>query len=673
MTSNALSEEQIEVDMSGTVSLSDDPKQKALDKYNVKAITRELQLGGVSRSRIEEMPRKRLTMREVAAEQDQARPEGRRVKRILYLLDDCLSKRRNQTLALVICGFLQVAFGGSIYAAVWRYDPLAGDPRNEDDINRFTEGIWVAWTFMTDPGTHAGVYLPEQRVVGCGIALGGIIFFAAILGIVVDIIQEKMELLRQGKSKVIEKEHTVVLGWTDKTILLIQELCLANESQGGGVIVLLANESKEAMELQLKVELPQKQRLGTRIVIRSGSSQTMVDLMKVAAHKAKSIVVLAGEGESDHADSETLRCMLSLRSLDYDLQGNVLAEVRDVDNDPLVKLVGGSVVDTVVSHDVLGRLMLMSARSPGLAKVYESLLGFEGDEFYFRAWDELVGLKFGEIFLRFPDAVPIGIRTEKGVVHMKPKSDHIIEKGDEIIVIAEDKDTYRPKEPAIIDAGRAPVPEACNQNVEHILFCGWRRDVRDIILFLDGIVKEGTTVTMMSHGIPLHLRNAKLLEEGLDVTKLKNLQVIHEAGNTGSRRKLEAIDIEHFTSCMIFADQIFEDDTMHADSHSLSTMLLFRAIQTERKRRSAKKIIEDSIPLICEILDSRTQKTIAGNSAVSLASDFCQTNRLVAQILGMVSENRNVKALLDELLGALDDFLHHLPRDQVLVATDGAR
>ncbi len=45
-----------------------------------------------------------------------------------------------------------------------------------------------------------------------------------------------------------------------------------------------------------------------------------------------------------------------------------MAEVRDVDNEPLVHLVGGNIVETLVSHDIIGRLILLSARSPGLSK-----------------------------------------------------------------------------------------------------------------------------------------------------------------------------------------------------------------------------------------------------------------------------------------------------------------
>lgn len=55
-----------------------------------------------------------------------------------------------------------------------------------------------------------------------------------------------------------------------------------------------------------------------------------------------------------------------------------MVEVCDMDNEPLVRMVGGSAVETVVSHDIIGRLMIQCARQPGLATVWEQLMGFDG-------------------------------------------------------------------------------------------------------------------------------------------------------------------------------------------------------------------------------------------------------------------------------------------------------
>lgn len=43
--------------------------------------------------------------------------------------------------------------------------------------------------------------------------------------------------------------------------------------------------------------------------------------------------------------------------------------MSDLDNEPLVKLVGGELIETVVAHDVIGRLMIQCALQPGLAQV----------------------------------------------------------------------------------------------------------------------------------------------------------------------------------------------------------------------------------------------------------------------------------------------------------------
>jgi len=61
------------------------------------------------------------------------------------------------------------------------------------------------------------------------------------------------------------------------------------------------------------------------------------------------------------------------------LQGHIVAEVCDLDNEPLVKMVGCEHVQTVVSHDIIGRLMIQCARQHGLAAVWQNIMGFEGE------------------------------------------------------------------------------------------------------------------------------------------------------------------------------------------------------------------------------------------------------------------------------------------------------
>lgn len=72
------------------------------------------------------------------------------------------------------------------------------------------------------------------------------------------------------------------------------------------------------------------------------------------------------------SDARALRVVLSLTGVKEGLTGHVVVEMSDLDNEPLVKLVGGEMIETVVAHDVIGRLMIQCALQPGLAQVSDT-------------------------------------------------------------------------------------------------------------------------------------------------------------------------------------------------------------------------------------------------------------------------------------------------------------
>jgi len=108
------------------------------------------------------------------------------------------------------------------------------------------------------------------------------------------------------------------------------------------------------------------------------------------------------------------------------------------------QMVGGQNVETVVAHDVIGRMMIQCARQPGLAQIWETLLGFEHCEFYAKPWPQLEGTTFKDALLSFPEAVPIGLKVQ-GYTVLNPNDDYVLQPGDEVLVIAEDDDSYAPR------------------------------------------------------------------------------------------------------------------------------------------------------------------------------------------------------------------------------------
>ena len=609
-------------------------------------------------------------------------------KVLAYRFDEWFAQRKNQMIALCALTVLSVLILGVIFYAfeIVTDDSLHeprwyGDPRGDTEKTIF-DAFFDTWMFIVDPGSHSEQTKPLQRIASATFTIWGIVIMSSILAFVVDIFQAKMEQLKKGKSTVVESNHTLVFGWTARTPPFLVEIALANESEGGGTIVLLGHEPKEELELmfrnQVKASEMRPSGAMTNIVFRSGNPLRTTDLNRVSASTARSIVIFSNYNEEpDIADAEILRIILTLRSLSNGLEGHIVAEVRDVDNEPLIQLVGGDNVETVVSHDVIGRLMLMAARESGLAKVYDEILGFDGDEFYVEDWPEIYGEEFGHVCLRFPDAIPIGYKTPEGIVDLNPSKSHIMKPGEELIVIAEDDDTYKPED-AWQETNLGPTPKWTEREKtpEKILFTGWRRDVRDMLLHLDSLVSPNSELHMLA-AVPVEDRAALLLEDGFSDDMLQNLKIVHHQGNSAIKRHLEPVPLSAYNVVLILADASRENDMMHSDSHSLATLLLIRDIQyKDKKKRGIRKLgserafkgvenwntaKEHRCAIVCEILDSRTQETISASPSVSLSSDFVQSNRMIAQMISMVSEDRSVRNILDELLGAHGAAFHLKP------------
>ncbi|XP_011002875.1 PREDICTED: ion channel CASTOR-like isoform X3 [Populus euphratica] len=567
-------------------------------------------------------------------------------KQLAYRVDIFLSVHPYaKPLALLVATLLVICLGGLALFGV-----------TDDNL---ADCLWLSWTFVADSGNHANTEGIGPRLVSVSISFGGMLIFAMMLGLVSDAISEKFDSLRKGRSEVVEQNHTLILGWSDKLGSLLNQLGIANESLGGGIVVVMAERDKEEMEMDIaKMEFDFK---GTSVICRSGSPLILADLKKVSVSKARAIVVLAEDGNADQSDARALRTVLSLTGVKEGLKGHIVVELSDLDNEVLVKLVGGDLVKTVVAHDVIGRLMIQCARQPGLAQIWEDILGFENCEFYIKRWPQLIGMQFEDILISFPDAIPCGIKVAScdGKIILNPEDSYVLQEDDEILVIAEDDDSYAPATLPTVWRGSLPKDFIGPKSAEKILFCGWRRDMEDMIMVLDAFLAPGSELWMFND-VPENEREKKLIDGGLDLSRLENIQLVNREGNAVIRRHLESLPLQSFDSILILADESVEDSAIQADSRSLATLLLIRDIQSKRLpmvnqvRRGTfsqgswigeMQQASDKSVIISEILDPRTKNLLS----MSKISDYVLSNELVSMALAMVAEDQQINDVLEEL------------------------
>ena len=106
-----------------------------------------------------------------------------------------------------------------------------------------------------------------------------------------------------------------------------------------------------------------------------------------------------------------------------------------------------------------------------------------------------------------------------------------------------------------------------------MLFCGWRRDLDDVIQLLDDFVVTGSELHLFS-GLEVQEqkdRLARARDQRKRPPTLSKLKVGHATGDLCSRRDLERLPLERFTSCIILADDAAEKNATDAVVQSILT------------------------------------------------------------------------------------------------------
>jgi hypothetical protein len=199
-------------------------------------------------------------------------------QKLSYRFDKVMRRKSGQAKFLVL---FSLAFVSS-FAAVQQQVNATG---------KYTEAVWEVWGMLIDPGQAVdesdGSRPAVTRVVASLSAIGGIMILAVLLGFIVEAIQSMMAKLKKGANAVVEQGHTLLLGYSAFSVDIILEICDANTSDGGGVIVVLTDRVVEDLEKEFHAIVPEKALLGSEVVFRHGNVLNPGDLVKVGgAHRA---------------------------------------------------------------------------------------------------------------------------------------------------------------------------------------------------------------------------------------------------------------------------------------------------------------------------------------------------------------------------------------------------
>ncbi|HNE03112.1 MAG TPA: NAD-binding protein [Anaerolineales bacterium] len=489
---------------------------------------------------------------------------------------------------------------------------------------------WMSLLRTLDSGTMGGdTGSPFFLFMMLIVTFGGVFVVSALIGILNNGLEDKLEELRKGRSVVLENDHTLILGFTPQIFTIISELVAANESRkSGAVIVVLADDDKVDMEDAIKERIPDTK--NTRIICRSGSPMDMTDLEIASPHTARSIIILA---DGDDPDTRVIKSVLAItnnpnrRSEPY----HIVTQIRDPQNMDVIKLLSEKdTVQPILTTDLIARVVAQTSRQSGLSVVYTELMNFGGDEIYFKQEPGLSGKTYGDALLSFETSTVMGIRRADGTIMMNPAMDTRIEPGDSIFAIAEDDDKIQLtssrltlEENLIQRSGNRSKPKP-----ERGLILGWNRSGSIIIRELDNYVAKGSELLVVSDVDGLESQIQR------EVGKLKNQKLKVMEGDIRDRALLDELGVTEYDHVIVLAYSHL--DVQDADAITLVTLLHLRDIAEKD---------ETPFSIISEMLDLRNREL----AEAAKVDDFIVSEHLISLMMAQLSENAELKDVFTDL------------------------
>ncbi|MDD3306163.1 MAG: hypothetical protein PHO29_03570 [Acetobacterium sp.] len=492
----------------------------------------------------------------------------------------------------------------------------------------FTELLWMGLMRAIDSGTVSGDTGSIGYIFLMFITtLGGIFILSILIGILTTGIEAKLDSLRKGRSRVIEKDQTIILGWSEQIFTIIEELIEANSNRKHACIVIMGNHDKSEMDDAIRERIIDMKT--TRIVTRQGNPIDIDDLEIVSLNTSRSIIIIPED------DIRVIKTILAItnnpnkRSEPY----NIVTVLRDPENIQVAQIAGNNQAEIILSDTLISRIIAQTCRQPGLSTVYTELLDFSGDEIYFSDCPEVIGKTFGEVLFMFEKSTVIGILSQEKT-YLNPPMETILQPGDQIIAISEDDDSIVVKpdqqqhveEEAIIKASVAEPDRP-----EKTLILGWNDNAHLIIQEIDNYVSQASILTVVSDCVEdedFQTALSQVVNQTIELLK----------GDPKDRSILDDLMVKNYDHVIILSNNSALD-VQESDANTLVVLLQLRDISEKLNCRFS---------VVSEMMDFRNKKL----AEVTKVNDFIVSEKLISLMLTQVSENKMINTVFEDLFDA---------------------
>lgn len=520
--------------------------------------------------------------------------------------------------------------------------------------------IWWAFLRLTDPGYLGDDEGLARRVISTALTvLGYVLFMGSLIAIMTQWLNQKIRNFESGLTPIARRNHILILGWTNRTPAIVEELMYSEErvrrflellgARGLHVVIL-----SEDVSLERTMEL--RSTLGSlwdarKITFRSGIPLRMEHLERVDFRNA-GVIILPGAdfayGSADESDTLIVKTVLSIANQQGARRSQPLpllvTELFDPNKISMAQKAYQGILEILATDVFITRCMAQNIRHPGLSHLFHEILSHrQGNSIYIRTFESFTSARFWELAGVCPKAILLGIvrpHRDRFLPMLNPSEDLILESGDRLVFLAETyHDCEIPKDFSSAQSSPRPQPPSQQRSPiqierkRRILILGWSHKVARLIGELDDYLLEHFEISTLSRK-PTTDREIELAQQRIAQNRVT---VNHYEGDLTSLSDLEAVDPSSYNNVVIFGNDWLETQEK-SDARTITGHLVL------------KNILEGHVQeprILVDLMDANNIGLFEDENTEVLVTPV-----MASHVLAQVALRRELNAVYAELFGA---------------------
>ncbi len=567
------------------------------------------------------------------------------VDRLRYILERQLIKGVHYQLLVVALFIALISLIGGWLA--W--------PSSQADVP-LADSVWWAFLRLTDPGYLGDDSGTWRRVISTVLTVVGyVLFMGTLVAIMTRWLISKMGVLEQGLTPVTINNHVVILGWTNRTIPLVQEIM----DNAGGIQRLLKSLDTRRLRLVILSDIVDTERsqelrdtpgVGRRvkdIILRSGTPLHPEALHRVACLQA-AVVMIPGRSQGGSTlvtgDMETIKALLTLHA-----QGQhsgqplpyVVAEIEDVRKLNVMRRAYPGPLEIIASDAIVSRLMAQAILHPGLPEFYGEVMSVhDGNEIYLRSTVGCEGQTLAAIAARCPHAVLLGLVRRAGDISttmLNAPTSERVQSGDSLVMLAREYEDADPTQDNELLARTWERKSQVNTSLigadfskKSVLILGWNRRLPALVHELATYGEQNFRLMMVST-LEADAQREELVQYS---EKAQSVPCDHLQADFMAETTLRKILQTQWDSILLVSSDRL-DSGEEADARAMVGYMAVDELLKERKHRPQ---------LLLELSDPANEELVVRNRSESIISPM-----ILSHLMAQIAQRRELGLVFEEL------------------------